>query len=461
MSIVGAFMVPHPPIIVKEVGGGSERTAEKTIGAYKEIAKRIAALKPETIVLTTPHSVMYADYFHISPGNFAEGNFSQFHADQVQFHVDYDRDFTSELVYLLGQSDFPAGTLGERDKSLDHGTMVPLYFINQEYQDYKLVRIGLSGESYQAHYTLGEHIKQTSENLNRRVVLVASGDLSHKLAEDGPYGFQKEGPEYDKKVMEIMGTGNFIELFHFEESFCDMAAECGHRSFLIMAGALDRTSIQAEKLSYEGPFGVGYGICAYNVTGRDDSRNFEEQYMKEYRRKLEQRKEAEDEYVKLARLSLESYIQDRKRITIPDELPAEMRLNRAGTFVSIKKNGMLRGCIGTTEPTRTSIAEEIIENAVSAGTQDPRFAPVKKEELEDLVYSVDVLGKTEPIQSKDQLDVKRYGVIVSNGRRRGLLLPNLDGVNTIQEQLSIARQKAGIGDEEEVSMERFEVIRHH
>jgi AmmeMemoRadiSam system protein A/AmmeMemoRadiSam system protein B len=460
MPILGAFMVPHPPLIVKEIGKGKEQAITQTIEAYKEVARRVAALKPDTIVITTPHTIMYADYFHISPGYSAKGDFGQFGAAGVTFHVDYDEEFTSRLTDFADENDFHAGTLGEESKALDHATMVPLYFINQEYTEYKLVRIGLSGESYQAHYTLGNYIRKVSDDLKRNIVFIASGDLSHRLTEDGPYGYQKEGPEYDRKIMEIMSSADFMELFHFDESFCDRAAECGHRSFVIMAGALDRTAVKAEQLSYEGPFGVGYGICAYEMSGLDNRRNFGERYMEEYMKEMEARKESEDEYVRLARQSMEYYIINGRRLRTPDNLPNDLISKRAGTFVSIKKNGKLRGCIGTTAPVTGSIAEEIINNAISAATKDPRFSPIAEDELKDLVISVDVLGPTEPITSKEELDVKRYGVIVAKGRRRGLLLPNLEGVDTVEEQIAISKQKAGIDEDEEVTLERFEVIRH-
>ncbi len=460
MPITGAFMVPHPPLIVEEVGHGKEKAIIKTMEAYREVANRIAALKPETIVLTTPHSIMYSDYFHISPGFTAEGDFSQFGAGKVRFKVSYDGEFISELAHLLYENGFPGGTEGEREKSLDHATMVPLYFINKEYTDYKLVRVGLSGLSAMSHYTLGEYIKTISNQLERNVVFVASGDLSHKLIVDGPYGFQKEGPEYDERIMKSMGNGNFLDLFHYDVSFCDKAAECGHKSFLIMAGALDKTHVKAEQLSYEGPFGVGYGICAFTVMGQDETRDYGKQYMEEYQKEMKARKASEDIYVQLARQSLESYVIQNKIISLPDYLPTEMTQKQAGTFVSIKKDGQLRGCIGTTAPTSNSVAEEIIFNAISAGTKDPRFDPITEDELPDLVYSVDVLGDTELISSMEQLDVKRYGVIVTRGRRRGLLLPNLDGVDTVEEQISISKRKAGIEEDEEVTLERFEVIRH-
>jgi len=134
---------------------------------------------------------------------------------------------------------------------------------------------------------------------------------------------------------------------------------------------------------------------------------------------------------------------------------------RAGTFVSLHKRGALRGCIGTFEPTCPNVAEEIIQNAISAATRDPRFPPVQDSELDDLEISVDVLSPPEPVESMAELDPERYGVIVESGWRRGLLLPDLEGVDTAEYQVEIARRKAGIGAHEPVQLYRFEVKRYH
>jgi AmmeMemoRadiSam system protein A len=169
-----------------------------------------------------------------------------------------------------------------------------------------------------------------------------------------------------------------------------------------------------------------------------------------------------DPYVKLARNTIDLYIREGKVYQPEDEeLTCEMRTARAGAFVSIHENGGLRGCIGTIAPTRESVAEEIVSNAIAASTCDPRFQAIRKDELESLEISVDVLSPAEQISSPDELDVKRYGVIVEKDFRRGLLLPNLDGVDTIDYQIEIALRKAGIGlNETGVQLYRFEVVRH-
>ncbi len=460
MSLAGAFIVPHPPIIIPEIGKGEERKISKTIESYREIAKRIGELKPDTIVISSPHTIMYSDYFHISPGTGASGDFGAFGAKQVSFQVDYDEEFTETLEDMAERAGVEAGTLGEKNPELDHATMVPLYFIDEFLEKYKIVRIGLSGRSYQEHYRLGKCMKQTEQKLGRKVVIIASGDLSHKLKTDGPYGYAPEGVRFDQEVTRAMEEGNFLKFLEFSPDFCELAAECGLRSFLIMAGAFDGKKVMSRLLSYEGPFGVGYAVASFEELGMEEDRNFDKIFEDKQRAYARRLQELEDSYVHLARRSLETYIITGKYAKLPEDLPGELLGRRAGVFVSLKKHGGLRGCIGTIAPVTACIAKEIMKNAVSAAVEDPRFPPVTEQELSDLIYSVDVLAEPEPITSMSELDVKRYGVIVTAGRKRGLLLPNLEGIDTVEHQVAIAKKKAGIYDNEQFNLERFEVVRH-
>ena len=461
MPITAAFMVPHPPLIIPEIGRGGEEEIKETTRSYEQIADAIAALEPETIIITSPHSIMYADYIHISPGDSAKGSFKQFRAGQVRFSESYDTELRARICALADAEGFPSGTLGERDPGLDHGVMVPLWFIRKKYAGGRILRIGLSGLPLTDHYRLGEIIAQAVEETGRRTVFVASGDLSHKLQPSGPYGFAPEGPEYDRRIMDVCGRAAFGELLDFDETFCEKAAECGHRSFVIMAGAFDGVHVRARVFSHQDVTGVGYGIASFYPEGKDESRHFLEAYLEKQEKELEEKAAASDPYVRLARSSVESWVTRRKVLPVPEDLPPELLTRRAGAFVSIHKNGQLRGCIGTISAVEDCLAREIIQNAISASSRDPRFSPITADELKYLEISVDVLGEAEPIDSPDQLDVKRYGVIVSHGRKRGLLLPDLDGVDTVEEQIRIARQKAGIREHETYSLERFEVVRHY
>ncbi len=225
-----------------------------------------------------------------------------------------------------------------------------------------------------------------------------------------------------------------------------------------MGGIFDGYKLSVKRLSYEGPFGVGYGICTYKVIGEDDNAHYLDIWKNN---KLKEIKEKdEDLYIRLAREAINNYINNHILMDIPDYVSEDMINSKAGVFVSIHKEGKLRGCIGTIKSTQDSIASEIIHNAISAAIRDYRFEPITKDELDELDINVDVLSDSEPIESKDELDVRKYGVIVYNSSKRGLLLPNLDGVDTVEEQIQIALNKAGITKDEEFSMERFEVIRH-
>lgn len=166
-----------------------------------------------------------------------------------------------------------------------------------------------------------------------------------------------------------------------------------------------------------------------------------------------------DPYVELARQAITAWVKEGRKIALPKDLPPELLSRRAGAFVSLKKRGMLRGCIGTYLPTEENLAQEIVENAIRSATEDPRFPPVRPDELGELSLTVDVLSPPEPCTEED-LDPKQYGVIVEKGWRRGLLLPDLPGVDTVAEQLRIAKMKAGLSPDEPCQIYRFTVERH-
>lgn len=169
--------------------------------------------------------------------------------------------------------------------------------------------------------------------------------------------------------------------------------------------------------------------------------------------------DAQSDHARLARSVVESLVLGES----PPDLESaaeELRKQRAGVFVCLKKDGQLRGCIGTIEPAAQNVAQEIRNNALGSATRDPRFPPVTPDELDSLTYSVDVLGEPEEISGISELDPAKYGVIVCSGAKSGLLLPDLEGVDTAEEQVRIAAMKAGIAPGEPISLERFTVTRY-
>lgn len=461
MSMLGAIITPHPPVLLPEVGGGREREIAATDRAMRTAAETVAAWQPDVIIVSSPHTILYRDYFHIAPGDGAVGDMSRFGAPEVRIQASYDTLLREEIIRRAEAESLHAGTLGQRDPELDHGVLIPLYYLRKADVRCPIVRMGLSGFSPLDHYRLGKCVQDAVNALGRRAVFLASGDLSHKLKADGPYGCAPEGPQFDDAVTHTMASGDFLEFLTIDPALCERAAECGLRSFQVMAGALDGLAVEPQLLSHEGTFGVGYAIALFPVTGRDDSRCYEKDYLLAKNDRLATRKANEDPWVKLARRSLETYVKTSQRLTsLPEDLPTEMTTQQAGAFVSLHKNGQLRGCIGTIAPTCENLAWEIVQNAISACSRDPRFSPVRPDELDELEYSVDVLGAPEPVDSPAALDPKTYGVIVSCGGRRGLLLPDLDGVDSVEAQLSIALQKGGICENEPYKIERFKVVRH-
>lgn len=461
MSMLGAIITPHPPVLLPEVGGGREREIAATDRAMRTAAETVAVWQPDVIIVSSPHTILYRDYFHIAPGDGAVGDMGRFGAPKVRIQASYDTLLREEIIRRAEAEGLHAGTLGQRDPELDHGVLIPLYYLRKAGVRCPIVRMGLSGFSPLDHYRLGKCVQDAVNALGRRAVFLASGDLSHKLKADGPYGYAPEGPQFDDAVTRTMASGDFLEFLTIDPALCERAAECGLRSFQMMAGALDGLAVEPQLLSHEGTFGVGYAIALFPVTGHDDSRCYEKDYLLAKNDRLATRKASEDPWVKLARRSLETYVKTGQRLTsLPEDLPAEMTTQQAGAFVSLHKNGQLRGCIGTIAPTCDNLAWEIVQNAISACSRDPRFSPVRPNELDELEYSVDVLGAPEPVDSPAALDPKTYGVIVSCGGKRGLLLPDLDGVDSVEAQLSIALQKGGIRENEPYKIERFKVVRH-
>ncbi|WP_139653321.1 AmmeMemoRadiSam system protein A [Raoultibacter phocaeensis] len=450
MSLVAAYIVPHPPLAVPEVGRGEELKIADTLAGYREVSRRVAAHEPETILVVSPHSAYFGDWIYLGAGEGACGSFEQFGTPQVRASLVYDGEFRDALAACGEGEGLSVGCVSARAKKLDHGIMVPLYYLEECYPSdrYRAVSIGGSGVPREELLAFGRCMARTAHGLGRRTVLLVSGDLSHKLKADGPYGFDPAGPRFDEAFARVVESGDPAGFADLDPALCEDAAECGLSGFIMLAGALaearsqDGVKFTSELLSLEGPFGVGYGVAAFE--------------------RREPALSKADPLVALARATIEQYVRTRTvpvALTLPGDLP-----NRAGCFVSIHtaSTGELRGCIGTIDPVRATLADEVIENAVSASTRDPRFPAITVPELDDLEISVDVLFPPESATVGD-LDPKRYGVIVSQGFKRGLLLPDLEGVDTVREQLHIACMKAGIDPRagfDAIDIERFEVVRH-
>lgn len=464
-KVVFCGIAPHPPIVLPEIGKGESAKVSETFTAMEKLAARAAGSGAEVIVLISPHGSVFRDGIAINGSELLSGDLKMFQAD-LEFEYNNDLELAQSITSYAGSygivtveiDDVLADQFGVTTK-LDHGVLVPMYFFDKAAVDLPMVSISMSLLPFGELYNFGFAVKQAVEASDKKVAIIASSDMSHRLIPDAPAGYSPQGKIFDWKIMELIKDKDFRGIINIDRKMAEEAGECGLRSIIMMLGALDGQQVDTEVLSYEGPFGVGYMVASLQP-GRDSGESLLEKILEERKEKIETQRTGESALMALARQALEAYVNESRKI-VPDTKAEPVFKEKAGVFVSLKKHGQLRGCIGTILPTTPNIGVEIVNNAISAGTGDPRFDPVEAAELADLVYSVDVLKAPEPIESIDELDVKRYGVIVRSGRRSGLLLPNLEGVDTVEEQVAIARQKAGITPGEPVQLERFEVIRYH
>ncbi len=459
------YLMPHPPIIVKEIGQGEEKKAKKTIEAMEEVALDVAAEKPETLVVITPHGPLFKDAMAVGTQNEFRGDFGRFGRIGVSLSFPGYTEMAFSIMHEATREDIPVIAVDENTRNrynisleLDHGALVPLYFINKRYQGFNIVHITYGFLSPKQLYSFGMCIQKVIEEQENKTAIICSGDLSHRLMKGAPAGYNKRGIEYDGLIVDLLRDMERDKILGMDPRLIEAAGECAYRSIVTTLGVMDGYNVDSRILSYEGPYGVGYCVATFKFRGKTPERKDKD--AKASAKKNAAEAEKEDPFVGLARLALESYIENGKTIKPPEDLPESMLRDKGGTFVTIKIYGQLRGCIGTIAATTENIAQEIINNAISAGTKDPRFSPITTKELKHLEYSVDVLGQPEDIESIDELDVKEYGVIVRAGGKSGLLLPDIKGVNTVQQQVGIALNKAGIDPGVSYSLQRFKVTRH-
>jgi AmmeMemoRadiSam system protein A len=426
---------------------GRERATQKTIDALEEVARRMAQRQPETVVLISPHGPLRRDAFGILTTSACSGTFAEWGAPQLSFAFENDLDAVDFIRAEARQAGLPLEPIVRWGESLDWGCTVPLYYLRPGLGDARLVPMTVSFLPPRQHFALGQAVGRAVHRLGRRVAIVASADLSHSLTETAPNGYDPAGPIFDKRLREAVAAWDVDTVLGMEEGLRRRAAEDAVPSVSFLMGALDGLGAQPEVLSYEGPFGVGYLVAAVEVVPPLTNGVVHDDAVAAIG----------DPLVRLAKDAVDTFVRF-GRVIDPVDVPPELQ-RPAGAFVSIKRGHTLRGCIGTVDPTQDSLAREVVRNAIDSATRDPRFLPIEAEELGELFYSVDVLSPPEPVSGPEELDHRRYGLIVRSGLRRGLLLPDIEGVSSVEEQISIAKAKAGILPDEPVELFRFTVER--
>jgi AmmeMemoRadiSam system protein A/AmmeMemoRadiSam system protein B len=446
--IVFSGIAPHPPIMVPEVGREAISEVLGSISAMAEFTRRLIQNGAETVVLISPHAPLERDTFVAYQTSTLYGNFANFRAPEAEIQFALDEELLHAIVDAAAEDGYSVRGLDERYE-LDHGSAVPLYFLQRNGWQGRVVALGYSFLSNEDHLQFGGCIVRAIATVGRPTAFVASGDLSHRLKPEAPAGFNPAAKAFDEEVVNAIRGNSPNDIAEIDQDLRRLAGECGYRSMLIALGVIRNSPQACEVLHYEAPFGVGYLVAQLT-----NAQQFA------VGSSLEVQTESEADLPALARQAVETFVRTGKQIAAKTD--SELLRARAPCFVSLKtRAGDLRGCIGTIEPAKQTLAEELVANAINAATRDPRFTPVASHELEDLVYSVDVLECPEPAAFED-LDPTIYGVIVEDesGLARGLLLPAIEGIDTARKQVDIASRKAGIPTETPLKLSRFKVMRY-
>ena len=466
-SLVFAGIAPHPPIMVPEVGREASAEVRGSIDAMAEMTARVIASRAETVIIISPHAPLKPDAFVAFDGPQIYGDFANFRAPGATVHAELDEELLKEIRTTAREQHLEVVRIAGYD--LDHGTAVPLYFLQRNGWQGRVIALGYSFLSNDVHLSFGNCVRTAVERVGRSVAFIASGDLSHRLKRGAPAGFNPDAHLFDEEVVAAIRSCRLRRIVDLDQEMRHEAGECGYRSMLVAIGVAAGLDTNCEVISYEAPFGVGYLVAQLVASG---SANLAAQQGAELPPDQRERNSpglaaqtetaiAAMDIPALARSAIEMLVTKGAIITRPHDLPNLFNA-RAGCFVSIKtRAGELRGCIGTIDPAKDNLADEIIWNAVSAATRDPRFSPVTAEELPNLKYSVDVLSMPEPT-TLAELDPTIYGVIVEDetGLRRGLLLPNIEGIHSAAQQVEIASRKAGIPHGAELRIFRFSTERY-
>jgi AmmeMemoRadiSam system protein A len=445
--IVFAGLMPHAPILLPSVA--RERLAEvaATMRAMATVSSHAMAAHADTVVLISPHSPRQPGAFGIWQTRKLRGSLEMFGSPEDRVDLPLDRAFAERLETTAARRGLRTWRIpGE---PLDHGAVVPLCYLVSAGWKGPTVILSLNDTADGGCDELGEAIAATAQELNRRTAIIASGDMSHRLTSAAPCGYHPEAHRFDETFIALLRKGAFHDIRRIDASLQEVAAQDVADSTTVALAATGYRTDGHAVLSYEGPFGVGYGVAILFEPKDSDQRYAS---TKDTAGKTLSRFA---DLPALARCAVETQFRDGSK-TPRDQAAGELT-ERHGVFVTLRTDsGELRGCRGTMRPIEGDLVQETWRNAVATAFQDHRFPPVQAEDLPQLRYSVTVLGELEPVASPEGLDPAIYGVLVSAADgREGCLLPAIAGIDSVEQQLAIARRKAGIAPDEWIGIQRF------
>lgn len=446
-AIVFAGLMPHAPILVAGVGRDHHAHVQHTIRAMTTVARHAVATQPDTILLISPHSPRHSGAFGIWQTPLLHGSFEQFGAEENRVDLPLDHDFADRLAKVA--SAHGLNTWRITSGALDYGATVPLSYLIAAGWKGPTVVVGLNDAGPGGLDDLGIAIAETAAALERRLAVIASGDMSHRLTASAPCGFHADGTRFDRTFIDFLRTGTPRDITRLDQSLLDHAAEDVVDATHVALATTDYATPGRSVLSYEGPFGVGYGVAILaerpgNTTATTSDTDASATVLSH-----------PADLPRVARSAVLAEVNGHPDAP-PFQAAGELKHPQA-IFVTVRaRNDVLRGCRGSAMPSGRDLVAETWLCAQEAAFHDPRFPPLRVMDLPNVRLSVSILSSLEPVASIADLNPLFYGVLVSAADgRKGLLLPAIKGVDSAVEQVRLAKHKAGIRLDESVTIQRF------
>ncbi len=448
MPLVAAGLFPHPPVMIPEIGEEKANQIKTTMEAVKKAMSLIMEEKPDTVVILSPHNICFSDGPTLLLGQELSGDMGAFGHPELSLSFSIDTNLLrhiakkAALLTHVHSLDRAAAAQYKKSLQIDWGSFVPLYYLKQAGFDGKIIFLTPDYAKRERTYALGNIVSSVAQKTKRRVAVIATGDLSHKLTKDASHGYTPKGAEYDAIVMKALERRDKLALDALPTPYVAEIDTCGLPSLYFLFGALGNRPAELSVLSHEGPFGVGYGVALYLPQAVPAAK-----------------KEAPSPYVKLAKESIEKYVKMGRFLRVPKDLPPKLEKPGA-VIITLHEYGATRGFAYTLHPHFHSLAEEIIHMSKAAATEHQQISAVQPDELEDLEISVETIETLEPISSLDELDPSRYAfVVVSNygNHPTAIIIPaHRVEYDTPQKQWDEAKKRAPFFREGEVKMYRLE-----
>lgn len=425
-----AVLMCHAPITIPAIGGVRAEACANTTVAMRRTAEHLARSAPDVLVVVSPHAPRNRVHFSVAHADQLYFDFSRFGNPALHMHFPGAPAAADALLDVLSRAALGCASL-KVDRT-DHGAAVPLYFVQEAGFRGPVLLLSLPYPGTETEQRFGKALAHTSDTLNQRWAILASGDMSHRLIEGAPAGYHPHAHVFDETFVDHVKHGRLHAATSIDPALTELAAEDVVASMAVAVGATTGDPRGCTLLAYEGPFGVGYTEAI-----------------------LFDRAAPPTELVAIARQAIFAMLMGAKFEPPPLEPPWD---EPRAVFVTLREaDGRLRGCVGRLVPEAESLAREVANTARSSARSDPRFDAVTLTELPSLSIEVSVLESPEPVADESALNPRVYGVVVASGHRHGVLLPNVPGIETVAEQVRIAKHKAGVPPGHPVQLQRFRV----